>query len=262
MWGMTPSLSSGDPPALQAAAFWRRWCSRRRAGPAAAPPAGVPPEAPLPPAVRRHYRHFAWVVHEQRIALLLLGAAAGTCAMVWTMAWHLRRKPAVVVRAGPSLKAAAEAYSGPPEISFDQLAFFLQGCLPLLHATDEAGHPLLALAQGLVAPELYRDAERRLDSEAPDVSANRMTESLTLTEVGDVVADPGSGRAAAYVRGYVTVTLRRAQAQFFPWRARVLLAVNPPGRLNPYPFYLVGCDERTGPEAPAWDAARDRPPAP
>jgi hypothetical protein len=59
------------------------------------------------------------------------------------------------------------------------------------------------------------------------------------------------------LRGYLTVTVRHAEAQFFPWRARVLLAVNPVSRLNPYPFYLLRCEERTGPEAPAWDEAHD-----
>jgi hypothetical protein len=259
---MTTSLLKEDPPALQAAAFWQRWRAGRRGGSPAAPDPGIPREAPLPPEAGRHYRHFAWVIHEQRVMVLILGFSLGACALVWSMAWHLRRKPAVVVRAGPSLRAAAEGFNALPEISYDQLAFFLQGCLPLLHATGEAGHPLLPLAQGLVAPDVYREAEQRLDAAGPDVLAHRMTEGLTLTEVSDVVADAKSGRAAAYVRGYLTVTARRAEAQCFPWRARVLLAINPPGRLNPYPFYLAGCEERTGPEAPAWDAARDRPPNP
>jgi hypothetical protein len=60
------------------------------------------------------------------------------------------------------------------------------------------------------------------------------------------------------VRGYLTVTLRQAEAQFFPWRARTLVALNPVSRLNPYPFYLLRCEERTGPEALDWDRVGDR----
>ena len=55
----------------------------------------------------------------------------------------------------------------------------------------------------------------------------------------------------------MTVTVHRAEAQFFPWRARVLLEVNPPSRLNPYPFYLLRLEQRTGPEALAWDQTPD-----
>ena len=179
------------------------------------------------------------------------------CALVWSLAWHLRQKPPVVVRAAPSLKEAAAAYYGAPEISYDQMAFFLHGCLPLLYAADDHGHVLLPLAQGLVAPEIYREAERRLSLSGKDVAANKMTQSLTITGMTDVVSDSKSGRAAAHLRGYVTVTVHRAEAQFFPWRGRVLLEVNPVSRLNPYPFYLLRFEQRTGPEALVWEEADD-----
>ena len=31
------------------------------------------------------------------------------------------------------------------------------------------------------------------------------------------------------------------------------MEVNPVGRLNPYPFYLLRLEQRTGPEALTWD---------
>jgi hypothetical protein len=246
-----------EPSRLQAAAILRRWNSRRRPPGHSANASGVPERADMPHEVWTHYRHFSWVVHEQRLVLLILGVLLAGCISVWVLAFHLGRKPPVVVRAGPSLKEAAAAFYGVPDVSYDALVFFLHGCLPLLYSIDDSGHPLLPLAQGLVAPEVYGEAERRLGASGPDVQANRMTQGLSLTGVTDVVADAGSGRAAAYVRGYLTVTVRHAGAQFFPWRAQVLLAINPVSRLNPYPFYLLRCEERTGPEAPAWDAAHD-----
>ena len=189
--------------------------------------------------------------------MLILGFAAAACALVWSVALNLQRKPAVVVRAAPSLKESAAAYYGAPEVSYDQVAFFLHGCIPLLYATDDDGHAMLPLAQGLVSPEIYGEAEHRLNESGADVAANRMTQTLTITGLTDVVADARSGRAAARVRGYLTVTMRRSEARFFPWRARVLLEVNPVSRLNPYPFYLLRFEQRTGPAALAWDAERD-----
>ena len=185
--------------------------------------------------------------------MLCLAALGSVCGLVWILAIHLERKPPVVVRSAGSLKEAAAAFYGTPEISYDQMAFFLHGCLPLLYSIDDGGHPLLPLAQGLVAPDIYRQAERRLRGAEGDVEANRVTQTLTITGLSGVVADGKSARAAAYVRGYVTVTIRQSEVRFFPWRGQVLLEANPVSRLNPYPFYLARLEERTGPEALAWD---------
>jgi hypothetical protein len=217
----------------------------------------ISPEFALPQAAWRHYRHFSWVIYEQRLLVLVLGFLLAACGLVWTLAWNLQHKPAVVVRATPSLKEAAAAYYGVPEISYDQMAFFLHGCLPLLYAIDEGGHGLLPLAQGLVAPEIYTAAEHRLNQAGAEVLANRITQSLTITGVSDMVADAPSRRAAAYVRGYVTVTVRHAEAEFFPWRAQVLLEGNPMSRLSPWPFYLLRFEDRAGASAPAWDKSHD-----
>lgn len=217
----------------------------------------MPREVALPPAAWRHYRHYSWVIYEQRLMLLILGFLLIVCALVWSLAWHLQHKPAIVVRAAPSLKEAAAAFYGVPEISYDQVAFFLHGCLPLLYAADDGGHAMLPLAQGLVAPDIYSEAEHRLNESGADVAANGMTQSLSITGMTDVVADAKSGRAAARLRGYLTVTAHRTEARFFPWRARALLEVNPGSRLNPYPFYLLRFEQRTGPEALAWDLERD-----
>jgi len=246
-----------DSHRLQAAALWRRWQARRRRAEPAPAAGQVPAEVALPPEAWRHYRHFSWVIYEQRLVFLVLTFLLMSSALVWSLAWHLQRKPPVVVRAAPSLKEAAAAYYGTPEISYDQMVFFLHGCLPLLYAADDQGHLLLPLAQGLVAPEIYREAELRLDESGKDMLANKMTQNLTITGVADVVADSKSGRAAARLSGYVTVTVHRAEVQFFPWRARVLLEVNPASRLNPYPFYLLRLEQRTGPEALAWDQTPD-----
>ena len=149
--------------------------------------------------------------------------------------------------------SAAAAFYGVTDISYDQLVFFLHGCLPLLYTVDDGGHPLLPLAEGLIAPAIYEEAEKRLNTDAKEVEANHMTQSLTLTGISDVVADTRSARAAAYARGYVTVTVGHDSTTIFPWRAQVVLQANPVSRLNPYPFYLAELTAKVGPDALAWD---------
>jgi hypothetical protein len=244
--GMSPEAPD-SPFRLQALAIWQRWRARRPAV-RAAPPA-VPDRAPLPPFAERHYRAFAWTVGEQRLFALLLAALGAACGLVWLAAEDLRTKPPVVVRAGPTLREAADAFYGVPEISYDQVVFFLHGCLPLLYEADEDAHPWLPLAEGLVAPEIYDAAERRLSSADVVRRRHHLAQSLTLAAVDRFVADPKLGRAAAEVRGELVVTPRDAAARRFPWRGIAVLAVNPGSRLNPYPFYLLSLDTRTGPGA-------------
>ncbi|MGH7995043.1 MAG: hypothetical protein ACREFX_01680 [Opitutaceae bacterium] len=232
---------------LQARALWRRWRGRGVPGPEPGP--AVPDRAPLPAAIERRYRAFAWVVHEQRLFALALAALCSACGLVWTAAWQLRTKPAVVVRAGPTLREAAKAFYGVPEISYDQVVFFLHGCLPLLYEADEHGHRWLPLTEGLVAPEIYDAAERRLSSGDAVRAAHGMSQSLALLDVSGFVADPHAGRAAADVRGRLSVAERGAETRTFPWRGRVVLAVNPGSRLDPYPFYLLSLEARSGPSA-------------
>jgi len=240
---MTEELTLAS--SLQAAAIVRRWLRR---APRPSPPAAlVPADAPLPAAAEDHYRSLAWVIHEQRLAALLLAALAAACGMVWLAAIPLAHKPAVVVRSGPSLKEAAAAFYQIPEHSYDQLAFFLHGCVPLLYASQAGQSPLLPLAEGLAAPDICREAKRRLDAHSVAMAKQGMTQALTLTEIAGVVSDPAAGRAAADLTGYLTVTTRTGGVHFFPWHGRAVVAANPGSRLDPYPFYLLTLEAQSSP---------------
>jgi hypothetical protein len=233
------------PSTLQAAALVRRWLTRE---PRTSPPgAAIPVTAPLPAVAADRLQSLAWVVHEQRLGAVLIAALAAACGIVWLAAIPLGAKPALVVRAGPSLKEAAAGFYRVPELSYDQLAFFLHGCVPLLYASQAGQSPLLPLAEGLAAPEICREAERRLAAHSAAMAAQGMTQALTLTAIANVVSDSGAGRAAADLSGYLTVTTRPGGARFFPWRGRAVVAANPGSRLDPYPFYLLTLEAQSSP---------------
>lgn len=202
-------------------------------------PAHVPDRITLPRAVAHHYRALAWVEHEQRLVVCLLAALFAGCGLIWLQAARLAHKPALLVRAGPSLAEAAARFRRSEDVPYDQLAFFLNGCVPLLYADREGGHPLLPLAEGVVAPEICREAEQRLSAHAPERAARAISQFLALETVTDVIVDAKAGRAAARLRGRLVVTARGAPARELPWAAHAVLAVNPGSRLDPYPFYLV-----------------------
>lgn len=252
--GPIPSPRVEPSHEAQAASIWSRWrATPRRQAPEGAA-SSVPERIATPESLRSHQRAFAWVACEQRMFLLTLGSLAAAAAMVWTLALRLQHRQPLFVRASESLKDAAAGYYNGSEVTYDQLALFLNACLPLLYAVDDGGHPMLALAQGLVAPRIYDESERRLAAAGKDVSAHAMTQALTVVGMTDVVTDRATRRAAAYVRGYLTVTIQHSEAQLFPWRAQVLVEASPSSRIDRYPFFLLSCEQRVGPEALAWDA--------
>jgi hypothetical protein len=202
---------------------------------------------PLPPAAERHYRAFAFVVHEQRLMALLLAGVAAATGLIWLTAASLKDKPAVVVRAPRSLREAAEQFASGTDISYDQLAFFLNGCVPLLYFVSDGRHPWLSLAEGLVSPDLCRDAEHRLDAHSHDVAAQGLSQALEMSDIDGVVSDKASGRVAAHLQGVLRVSSADAPTREYPWAARAILTANPRGRLNPYPFYLLSLEPETTP---------------
>ena len=211
----------------------------------------------LPSLITKRYFKFAWLLHEQRIIALMLFFLGFATIVVWVLVFKLDIKPTLVIRASASLKQEAIAFTGTPAVSYDQLAFFITAVLPRLYTVDETGYPFLLLLQGLVDPALLTITESGFVASATDIKSNHMTQTLTITAVSDVVADEKLGRAAAYVKGYVSVTLHHNEALFYPYRAQVLLAVNPVGLLNAYPFYVLKCEEKTGPKALDWDLVHD-----
>lgn len=202
---------------------------------------------PLPSGVEQHYRAFAWVVHEQRLMALLLAGVAAATGWVWLTAATLQSKPPVIVHAPVSLREAAAQFAPAGEISYDQLAFFLNGCVPLFYAAEGNRHPWLSLAEGMASPEICRDAERRLDAHAADMAARNLSQCLIVSDIVDVVADHETARVGARLTGILRITSPGEPTRDFPWQAKAVLTDNPKGRLNPYPYFLLSLDPEATP---------------
>jgi len=208
-------------------------------------------------SMERRILEIAYSIHEQRLVGLVLGILFLAASFIWALNIEISRKPTLVLRAPSSLKQESQKLTRASNISYDQLAFFILAVLPRLYAVDENGYPFLPLLQGVVDPPILNRVEAGFNQLGSDLKLNHMTQSLTLTAIHDVVADEKLGRAAAYVKGYVCITLNESRVKFYPYRAQVLLAVNPVGLLNPYPFYVLRCEEKIGTKALEWDAQHD-----
>jgi len=208
-------------------------------------------------SVTRRLQQIVYSIHEQRLVALILSLLFLASAFIWALNFEFSKKPTLVLRAPSSLKQEAQTLSSSTSVSYDQLAFFIIAVLPRLYAIDGNGHPFLALLQGVVDPGILARVESGFNVLERDLKINHMTQSLTLTSILDVVSDEKLGRAAAYVKGNVCVTFNESRVKFYPYRAKILLAVNPVGLLNPYPFYVLKCEEKIGAKALEWDLQHD-----
>lgn len=208
-------------------------------------------------SIQRRIFDMAFSIHEQRLVGVILALLFLASGCVWTINYELSKKQTFVLRAPLSLKQEAQKLTGSVSISYDQLAFFIIAVLPRLYSVDENGYPFLPLIQGLIDPSIISHAEAGFNQLGSELKSNHMTQTLTVTAINDVIADEKLGRAAAYVKGNVCVTLNQARVLFYPYRAQVLLAVNPVGLLNPYPFYILKCEEKIGAKAIEWDLQHD-----
>jgi hypothetical protein len=208
-------------------------------------------------SIERRLLHIAYAIHEQRLVGLVLVLLFLSSLLIWALNFEISRKPTLVLRAPSSLKQESQRLTRSPSVSYDQLAFFTLAVLPRLYTVDENGYPFLALLQGVVDPTIISRVELGFNQLGGDLKLNHMTQTLTLTAILDVVADEKLGRVAAYVKGYLCITLNASRVKFYPYRAQILLAVNPVGLLNPYPFYVLKCEEKIGAKALEWDLQHD-----
>jgi len=257
---------TANSPTAIAAGIVRRIRILVRANAAAeanATPQALSPRSEAPPAgLIKHFADYSWGVYLQRQQTMLFALLAITTGGVWIAAWKIERKPPVVARAPASLRELADDYFGLSEVSYDSATFFLVSVLPTLHGLDDSGAPMLALVQGQVAPKIFAAANARIARDLPRARSNLMTQQLVLSSVGEIVTDTVTQRIGAYVRGYLVVTTRRLDtpAVYIPYRAQVLLSLNPPGKLNPSPYYLFSLEEKIGDAAIDWDKTMTRKP--
>lgn len=218
------------------------------------------PKGPLPAVIQGHFRHYAWTVYLLRLLvvnLLVLLIATGS---VWFFAYRLGVKQPLLARAPLSLKQKAEAYYTINEVTYDAVALFLATTLPLLQAVDDGGYPLLGLTRGLVSGKIYETARAGMDRDLAKIRKNMIHQHLQVTRVMNVLADPDTRRIAAYVKGYLVVTIQKGSTPpvFIPYRAHVVLEQNPPSKLNFAPYFLLQKEERINADALAWDREMEK----
>ena len=203
----------------------------------------------------KRYAYVKWLLRVLTVSILINVAVVAMLFVAGLLAGH---RPLVQVTARPSLAAEAEAFFGSEtKVSADDLLFFLNTVLPLMHRIDDRGNPELPLLRGMISPKEYERVEKEMVRLSDLAKKNIAIQNLVVTRVEDVEQDSSGSRISAYVRGYLAIIVQTSNRfTVVPYRAQVLLELNPPSRLNRFPFVLLKRDWRMDKAAIDWDAER------
>jgi hypothetical protein len=220
---------------------------RRRApgaAPSAAPAQTAFEEAAPPGEVLDRARSHGEVALMQRlvqvavIANLLL---AGLFAVTYQVA---RNRPLQQIAAPGDLRDQIRRQLDVQGVRKDDVVGFLYFVLTLKHEVSPAGAPFLPLLQGLVAADIYRDAQAEVERNLDTIKNRSMVQSLVVEDIVDLDFDPATRRVSATVIGKVELRAANTQrggplVQSVDYRARAILDVLPPSQLNRHGYFLL-----------------------
>lgn len=216
-------------------------------------------EAKVSARVIRNLLAYGWASTYHRILFVVTLLLLVINAIFGIAIFSVSHRPTFVVRSQGSLAERAADFFQVNSTNFDELAFYLNSVLSIKNTLTPEGNMMLPLLKGLIAPDIYHSQEMKLIGETEALRVNFITQSLVVTKVTNIVADPKSSRVGAYVIGFLVITVRNAKggsdATTLPYRALCAVEIQPVSDLSPYPFHLVECQEKVAKDASDWDAS-------
>jgi hypothetical protein len=210
--------------------------------------------------LQTHFREFYWarnLIHWQMVATCFLCFAV---MLIWVAYIKAYSRPRLMFEGQPTLREAMNSKEDSDEVNMDQVTVFSLMVLNLLNTSDDLGSPHLRLLLGMVNPEIYERQQVNVEKNLAKMREMEITKTFVPTQVLLLAQDKDTGRIAVYVRGYLFIGYGRSDHgpyhQTIPYRVKLVLENNTPGKLNPFPFYLVSLDEqifKSGAEARDYD---------
>lgn len=200
----------------------------------------------------RIYNPFAWTrlilvwtnIHTAIIALLVL--------ILWFAVFLLAKRDYMVIDLPPSLAERIETEFGESNTSRDSFDRSLVLNLQIMNQHDFSTQPNVALLRGAVNPDIYTKVLERYNVNKATFQAKGIIQNLTVTKIENVFRSVNGKRLSATVRGYLTIVTfpdgKNKDAVIIPYRARVVVLVQPKSRLNPERYYLLQVEEASGQE--------------
>jgi hypothetical protein len=155
-----------------------------------------------------------------------------------------RSRPVQQIAAPGDLREQIRRQLDQTGVRKDDIVGFLYFVLTLKHEVSPAGAPFLPLLQGLVAADIYRDAQAEVERNLPTIKSRAMVQSLVVEDIADLDFDPATRRVGATVVGKVEIRAANTQrggplVQSVEYRARAILDMLPPSELNRHGYFLL-----------------------
>jgi len=243
-----------------AAGFFERLAklNKREVALAALPPSSAPPAISRSVSRRIEALHYADQCRRWLVASVTANAVVLVLLVVALTATYFR--PVYTFKGSPSLSEASRAFYGDQTMDKDQLYMFVLYTLGTLNQVNHQGAPYLPLLQGAVDPAIYSRTKKDVDRNLVEIRKNLITQSLIITAITDVIFDEKTNKLSAYVMGELGVIAGQSTAGVkpvvIPYRARVVMSVNTPSKINPFPYFLSALEQRFDKRAIEWDATQ------
>lgn len=245
-----------------ASGLFRRLAARRRRDEALDNPRS--PSGPPPPS-RRTGRRLESLLYAEQVRRWLVASMAGNAVVLVVLCVAVAAtyfRPVYTFAGRPSLTEATRAFYAGQDLDKDQLYMFVNYALVTLNQVNHAGAPYMALLQGAIDPAIYKRSRSEVDRSLVDIRKNLLTQSLHIAAITDVIFDDKTQKISAYVMGELAVSSGQApgasRQAVIPYRARVVMGVATPSKINPFPFFISGLEQRFDKRALEWDAAQLR----
>jgi len=245
-----------------AASFFERLANLRRRDAAL----GSLPVQPAPSALSRggarriEALNYADQCRRWLVASVAANAVVLVLLVVALTATYFR--PVYTFQGAPSLTEASKTFYADQSMDKDQLYMFINYMLVTLNQVNHQGAPYLPLLQGAVDPAIYGRTRRDVDRNLVEIRKSLITQSLIITAITDVIFDEKTNKLSAYVMGELAVIAGQSASGVkpvvIPYRARVVMGVNTPGKINPFPYFLSALEQRFDKRATEWDASQLR----
>lgn len=215
-------------------------------------PAKKEPQRPNLNEKGRLYDPFSWVRHVllwTNFQIVFLGVA---CVAVTIMAAVVKNRGLMVIDLPDSLRDRAYRQFDIKGVDRDEFDRFTMGTLTMMHQFDFRNMPNVELLKGLVNPDVYMAVQSRYNKNAQSIRSKGIIHDLHITAIENVYPSVNQKSYSATVKGYLNVSSfahDKKEVQFLPYRARVVVRVQPNTSINRSGYYLMQIHEFAGDEA-------------
>lgn len=199
----------------------------------------------------RLYDPFAWVRHVLLWTNWQVIILAVACVIATALSYAITHRGLMVIDLPESLRSQVYTQYATTDPDRDEFDRFVLSTLGTLHQFDYKSSPNIEILKGLVNPDIYMKVQQSYQASSEQIHTKGIIQELHISKIDNVYPSVNGKRYSATVKGYLNVSSTindRKTQKFLPYRARVVVRLQPPSILNKSGYYLTQLSEFAGDE--------------